>query len=169
MVARRPRPTPHTGSSQTRNPTETTPDSGQNGGLREAPQPSSASLFSKVNAPRRMPPGSDLPVLWPARRRRSAARSLVLGDATLPAPLPAIGMAPTSCQQEALVGPARLTLQGRRAGECREPISNTPAGTMPFCNPTFRQNSSLALTHILAQAADLTFHGDARMTLTTYF
>ena len=34
---------------------------------REAPRPSSASLFSKVNAPRRMPPGSDLPVLRPAR------------------------------------------------------------------------------------------------------
>ena len=35
------------------------------------------------------------------------------------------------------MGPARLTLQGRRAGECREPISNTPPDTMPFCNPTF--------------------------------
>ena len=35
------------------------------------------------------------------------------------------------------MGPARLTLQGRRAGECREPISNNPPDTMPFCNPIF--------------------------------
>ena len=35
------------------------------------------------------------------------------------------------------MGPARLTLQGRRAGECREPISNAPPDTMPFCNPIF--------------------------------